>query len=155
MATPHDPEGDPAPGGVPDEDAVWRSIVENYGERPELGETHEGPALSDHEAPRPGPRPDPAADPARDPARDPAPDPEEHFVPPAPPPLPRPEPRRLLAWLGLFGVPMFVLLALVLGLVLPSWLGLLLMVWFVGGFVFLVASMRPGGEDDFDDGAVL
>jgi hypothetical protein len=29
------------------------------------------------------------------------------------------------------------------------------MVWFVGGFVFLVASMRPGPRDDTDDGAVL
>ncbi len=26
---------------------------------------------------------------------------------------------------------------------------------FVGGFVYLVASMRPGAGDDYDDGAVL
>jgi hypothetical protein len=29
------------------------------------------------------------------------------------------------------------------------------MAWFVGGFVFLVASMRPGPRDGHDDGAVL
>ena len=29
------------------------------------------------------------------------------------------------------------------------------MVWFVGGFVYLVASMRSGAGDDYDDGAVL
>ena len=38
----------------------------------------------------------------------------------------------------------FVLVALVAGLNLPTWLGLILMVWFVGGFVYLVATMRPG-----------
>jgi hypothetical protein len=52
-------------------------------------------------------------------------------------------------------VPSFVLVALVAHLVLPSWLGLVLMSWFVGGFVFLVASMRPGQGDDYDDGARL
>ena len=52
-------------------------------------------------------------------------------------------------------VPMFVLVCLVVGLQLPSWLGLVLMVWFVGGFVYLVASMRPDQRDGYDDGAVL
>jgi hypothetical protein len=27
--------------------------------------------------------------------------------------------------------------------------------WFVGGFVFLVASMKPDDRDGYDDGAVL
>jgi hypothetical protein len=70
-----------------------------------------------------------------------------------PPPLPKPPPARLLAWLGLFGVPAFVLVTLVAGIALPSWLGLLLMGWFVGGFVFLVASMKPGPGESGDDGA--
>ena len=82
-------------------------------------------------------------------------DPDEHFVPPPPPPLPKPPPARLLAWLGLFGVPTFVLVTLVAGIALPSWLGLLLMGWFVGGFVFLVASMKPGPGESGDDGARL
>ncbi len=83
-------------------------------------------------------------------------DPEDHFRPPPPPPLPLPGPPRLLAWLGLFGVPTLVLVLLVAGVDLPTWMGLVLMVWFVGGFVYLVASMRPGSGDDYDDdGAVL
>lgn len=69
--------------------------------------------------------------------------------------MPKPPPARLLAWVGLFGVPVFVLVALMAHLALPSWVGLLLMVWFVGGFVFLVASMRPGTGEDYDDGARL
>ncbi len=75
--------------------------------------------------------------------------------PPPAPPLPLPGPPRLLAWLGLFGVPTLVLVLLVAGVDLPTWMGLVLMVWFVGGFVYLVASMRPGSGDDYDDGAVL
>jgi hypothetical protein len=130
-----------------DEDALWRSIVDNYGDRPELEEpeTEVPPSPRDLDLP----------------ARDEAPgtpnhvDPEEHYVPPPPPPLPTPPPARLLGWLGLFGVPMFVLVALVAHLELPSWLGLILMVWFVGGFVFLVASMSPGPGEDHDDGARL
>ena len=50
-------------------------------------------------------------------------------------------------------VPTFVLVTLVAGISLPSWLGLLLMAWFVGGFVFLVASMKPDPGGGSDDGA--
>ena len=59
------------------------------------------------------------------------------------------------AWLGLFGVPVLTLVALVVGLTLPQWLSVLFMAWFVGGFGFLVASMRSGPRDGHDDGAVL
>ena len=48
-----------------------------------------------------------------------------------------------------------MLVCLVLGVNIPTWAGLILMVWFVGGFVYLVASMRPKAGDDYDDGAVL
>jgi hypothetical protein len=50
---------------------------------------------------------------------------------------------------------MFVMVALVAGLALPTWVGLVLMAWFVGGFLFLVASMRKGPGMDPDDGARL
>ena len=134
------------------EDALWRSIIDNYGDRPEIDEPEivVPPSLRDLDAIPPGPEALPTATPAAEPV-----DPQDHFVPPVPPPLPAPPPARLLAWVGLFGVPMFVLVALVAGLVLPSWVGLILMVWFVGGFVFLVASMRPGPGEDHDDGARL
>lgn len=125
----------------PDDDAAWRSIVENYGDRPDLGEL---------DTEQPEPAPSPAVQEAREP------DPEDHYVPPPPPPIPHPDPPRLLAWLGLFGVPALVLVCLLAHVNLPTWSGLILMVWFVGGFVYLVASMRPGaGDDDYDDGAVL
>jgi len=152
VSTPHDPDDDPAAGGSDDlsggvsaDEAAWRSIIDNYGDRPELGDE---PEVEVPPSPR-GVYPE-------DEVKELAPvDAEEHFVPPPPPPLPRPEPPRLLAWLGLFGVPTFVLVCLLTSLDLPTWLGLILMVWFVGGFVYLVASMRPGAGDDFDDGAVL
>ena len=152
MSTPHDPDDEPtsgAPddlsGGVSAEEAAWRSIIENFGDRHELGEDDE----SAPDVP-PSPRGLFPGEPPRAPQ-----DPEEHYVPPPPPPLPRPAPPRLLAWLGLFGVPTLVLVCLVLGVNIPTWAGLILMVWFVGGFVYLVASMRPKAGDDYDDGAVL
>jgi hypothetical protein len=146
VTSPQDPEDDP----VRDEDAAWRAIVDNYGERPRIDEPEVDvpPSPRDLTVPRP-----PASGDSPD---EPAPvDPEDHFVPPPPPPVPKPPPARLLAWLGLFGVPVFVLVALVTGLDLPSWLGLILMAWFVGGFVFLVASMRPDPGEGHDDGARL
>lgn len=161
MTSPQDPEdeplGDELADSVPQdpadassrEDDLWRSIVDNYGDRPEIVEPEivVPPSLRDLDASLSLPTP---ADPG--PASH---DPEDRFVPPTPPPLPTPPPARLLAWIGLFGVPTFVLVALVAGLELAPWVGLILMVWFVGGFVFLVASMRPRPGDDFDDGARL
>jgi len=155
MPTPQEPEDEPvedelpyeSPDKLSAEDALWRSIIDNYGERPEIDEPEieVPPSLRDLNAP---PRVEPEPEP-------PAPEPEDHYVPPTPPPLPTPPPARLLAWVGLFGVPALVLVALVAGLNLAPWMGLILMVWFVGGFVFLVASMRPGRGDDYDDGARL
>ena len=137
------------------EDAVWQSIVDNYGDRPEV-------------PPAPDPAPDPAPPAPEPPAFElpaelgprawaPGDDPDaDRYVPPPPPPLPRPRGLRLAAWLGLFGVPAVVLLCIILGVSLPSPLGFLALVWFVGGFGYLVATMNgpkdPGG---WDDGAVV
>jgi hypothetical protein len=143
--SPHEPDDEPQREEVSAEDAAWRSIIDNYGERPVIED------VEDVQEPAPAPPqvhhddPGPAA---------PA-DSDDHFRPPPAPPLPLPGPPRLLAWLGLFGVPTLVLVLLVAGVDLPTWMGLVLMVWFVGGFVYLVASMRPGSSDDYDDGAVL
>lgn len=157
MSTPTPPPDPEEPLSA--EDAAWRDIIAHYGERVEIEESTEAA-----EGPTDAPRHDPGLDvPGLDvpgsprgltgPAEAPT-DPEDRFVPPPPPPLPTPPPARLLAWMGLFGVPFLVLVALVARLPLPSWLGLLLMVWFVGGFVFLVASMGSG-PGDHDDGARL
>ncbi len=49
-------------------------------------------------------------------------DDEGHFVPPVPPPLPLLEPRRKLAWIGLFGSPLLMLVGVVLGWTYPTWI---------------------------------
>jgi hypothetical protein len=142
------------PDDISAEDALWLSIVENYGDRPVIPVAEPEPEV-------PAPPRDLGLPPHLDDddtgTTATATDHEagEHYVPPAPPPLPTPPPARLLAWVGLFGVPMFVLVALVARLPVSSLVGLVLMVWFVGGFVFLVASMRPGPGEDRDDGARL
>ena len=130
------------PGGQPghrqDEDALWRSIVDNYGDEPKV-EDFDAPAPHD---------PEPVTEPTWfQPA-----DEDEGYQPPPPPPVPRPAGLRALAWAGLFGVPVLVLVLLLTGVSLPSWGGVLCLAWFVGSFVYLVATMHKGG-DDWDDGA--
>lgn len=136
-------------GGTEDrdrEDARWREIVDNYGDRA---------TLDDEAAPGAPPKPDPDLD---DDAwyspPEPLPrEPEPRFVPPTPPPLPRPEPRRAVAWAGLFGAPLITLLATVAGLDLPSALDYALLAWFVGGFAYLVLTMPRGPREPWDDGS--
>lgn len=81
-------------------------------------------------------------------------DDEGHFVPPPPPPLPSIEPHRRLAWAGLVGTPLVALLLIGAGIRISGWIAFLLVMAFVGGFGYLVATMRSG-PDDFsgDDGA--
>jgi hypothetical protein len=93
-----------------------------------------------------------------EPAADPAPaaflwEDEGRFVPPPAPPIPRPEPRRALAWTGLFGAPLVLLVALIFGIYLPGWMSLILVAGFVGGFVYLVSSMPTDPRDPGDDGS--
>ena len=141
-----------------DEDAAWRSIIQHYGERPQLPDE----PLDD--PPVEGPTAEPV-EPVRWPADDvdgalntPATwDDEGHFIPPDPPPPPRPEGRRKWAWIGLFGSPTVMLVAVVLQLSLPGWVFTGLAGAFAGGFVYLVATMQRKGPDDWshDDGAVV
>lgn len=93
-------------------------------------------------------------DPLQSPARW---DDEGHFVPPTPPPIPRMAPRRRLAWAALLGSPVVALLLVVLDVSLPGWVALLVAGAFVGGFGYLVATMRSGPPDDLsgDNGAVV
>jgi hypothetical protein len=82
---------------------------------------------------------------------------EGHFVPPPPPPLPQVEPNRRLAWAGLVGTPFVALLLIGAGIRVTGWMAFLLVMMFVGGFGYLVATMRSGPPDDWagDDGARL
>ena len=177
-------DGDPEPPF--DEEAAWRLIVENYGDRPRIGPDDTvapgGPVPAEPSRPAPGGtdrlfdrsyldaldagRTDPgrgddeqAVHPA-DAAPDPAFDPpagrhdDEHFIPPEPPPIPRGTPARRLAWAGLFLPPLLMLCAVIFGWTYPSWVALGLVAAFVGGFVFLVATM-PRDADGRGDGAVV
>ena len=116
------------------EDEVWRSIVENYGDQPDVEPLPEGP-----EEPEP--------------VRETSEDSWDMFVPPTPPPVPHPPPVRFAAWIGLFGSPAVLLLATVLGISLPGWMGYVLVGSFVGGFLYLVVHMQRGPRDPGDDGA--
>ncbi len=111
-----------------DEDAAWRAIVENYDARPDPG------GFRRRRVAAPEPPPPPAAALAGPGVFDrtyleslPGGDAgaaswhdEGHFVPPEPPPMPRATPARRLAWLGLFGSPLLMLLAVVLGWSYPG-----------------------------------
>ncbi|MDQ6642490.1 MAG: hypothetical protein M3Y66_08355 [Actinomycetota bacterium] len=153
-----------------DEEELWRSIVENYGERitldPSTESTPETASQSNTEPPSDSlaeSSTDPGPPPIHPPSQRDEPDlldawddPDDHFVPPDPPPLPNPEPPRLLAWVGVFGVPVLVIVVSVLKISMPSFASLLCLAWFVGGFGYLVATMRRDGDpDERDDGAVL
>ena len=124
------------------EDEAWRSIVENFGDRARLDDVPPAPA-------------DPAPfNPTHDEVDAWEDEPAERFVPPLlPPPPPLPWPQRL-AWLGVFGSPALLVVALLSGLALPPLLGYGLVAAFVGGFLYLVVTMR-NVRDPGDDGARL
>lgn len=117
---------------TPEDEAAWQAIVANYGAEPEF------PPVLDEPEPVAAPEPD-----------------EGHFVPPAVPPAPRPVGLRGLAWVGVIGVPILTLLLAVLPWHAPGWLLVLLLAWFAGGFVYLVATMNGPSRDGWDDGAVV
>jgi hypothetical protein len=130
------------------EDEAWRSIVDNYGERPQL----EDPSRDELAE-----VPEPVAAEAVPASTDvPDDDPEDRFVPPVPPPAPRlPLPQRL-AWFAVLGSPALLVVALLVSIDLPSLVGYALVAGFLGGFGYLVATMqRSRGRDPWDDGAQL
>lgn len=128
-----------------DEDELWRSIVDNYGDRAELAPDDLPPAE---------PSSAPLAPQAAGAMGDDEPDPEA-FVAPDPPPVPLPRGPRLAAWVGVLVAPMVLLVAALGLLPIPGLIGLAMVVWFVGGFGYLVATMPRGPRDPGDDGAVV
>ncbi len=125
-----------------DDDAAWQQIVDNYGEPPSVPSE---PA-SDAVDPTPEARPD-------------LPEPfhlelyDEEFVPPPLPPPPVISPERRLAWVGLVGCPVLLVVVNLIGYALPGVLTGALVVGFVASFAYLVATMDPRDPDD--DGARL
>lgn len=77
---------------------------------------------------------------------------EGHFVPPEPPPLPEADTTAKLAWLGVLGSPVLLLLAVVLGWEMSWWLTTVTIGGFLGGVATLVMRMRTGDEEDDDPG---
>ena len=65
------------------------------------------------------------------------------------------DPVTQVAWVGLIGGPLLLLVAVVFGLTLPTFVSGLAVVGFVGGFVTLVARMQRNNPDDPDSGAVV
>ncbi len=128
------------------DDDAWRQIVDNYGETPDFPEAPSEPAAKG---------PFGGAFDALDEPEDPPEWQEEEFVPPEPPPIPRPRGARLAAWLGLFGTPVLLVLSLLLGHRLSSFVTTGLVLWFLGGFLYLVWQMPKGPADPWDDGARL
>lgn len=80
---------------------------------------------------------------------------DEGYVPPEPPPLPRGDTVSRLAWAGVLGGPLFLLIAAIVWQELPKTLLLGALAAFVGGFVTLVARMPSDPPDEPDDGAVV
>ena len=165
-------DSDAGPGVGPDPDdaaaeLAWQAIVDNYGDRVELDDPPAAappapPAAPVSDVPFGGRFGDPRAfqaydgdpdEPPVDPALDEAE--EEGFVPPEPPPLPTIAPDRGLAWAGVFGSPAVLLAALIFSVSIPAWLGYLLVIGFVGGFVYLVLQMPREPRDPWDDGAQI
>jgi hypothetical protein len=150
---PEHPDRPEPTDGMTGQDAAWQDIVAHFGDRAELAPDDLDPDASDPRADVRRPIPRPADDPDQWVPED---DPGDHYVPPPPPPLPRPTGARLLGWLGLFGSPTVMLVCLLVGVTIPSWGGVLLFVAFLGGFGYLVATMRKHDDSDpWDDGAVV
>ncbi|WP_436698332.1 hypothetical protein [Nocardioides sp. BYT-33-1] len=137
------------------DDAAWQAIVDNYGERVELEASDDDAAEGAEDDADPGPAPASVDDDRYADRYDDDLDPfdDERFVPAQAPPVPVPPPDRMLAWLGVFGAPAVLLVFLILGLGMPSWLGWLLVAWFVGGFCYLVVRSPGPPRDPWDDGA--
>jgi hypothetical protein len=156
---------------------AWREIVEHYGERAVLDEPETAdPATADpataeaDEDVRP-PATDPVATatPARDftaelsddlldddpvEERERASREAERFRPPPAPPFPVPRTwQRGVAWAGIFLAPILALVIAVSGIYVNPLIGWLLVLWFVGGFLFLVFEMPRSPRDPWDDGS--
>jgi hypothetical protein len=88
------------------------------------------------------------------PASDPA---DDHYIPPVPPPLPKLDPVTKIAWLALFGGPLYLLVSTATGAAISGLAAFLAVAAFVGGFVILVLRMDNGRPPDSgsDDGAVV
>jgi len=157
--TPHDHDNGSEDDLPVDVEAEFARIVEAYGDEPAdvsppptpegLAERFRSHGWTD--------APTPESSKSEDPLNTGASwDDEGHFVPPEPPPIGVPEPPRLAAWAGVLGAPALLLSLTIFRVDPPSWALFLLAVAFIGGFAYLVATMRSDSDSwPGDDGAVL
>jgi hypothetical protein len=82
-------------------------------------------------------------------------DPHDRFVPPEPPPITSTDLPSRLAWLGVIGGPLFLLVAALVSRTLPTLVVIGALGAFIGGFVTLVARLPRDRGDGSDDGAVV
>ncbi len=131
---------------------AWREIVEHYGERPVLRDDEPAPAPS----PTPGAEPL-AEDLVDDDAveiREQAVAESERFQPPPAPPFPRPRTwQRAVAWAGISVAPALALLLVLLTVHVHPLFGWALVLWPIGGFIYLVLEMPRAPRDPGDDGS--
>ena len=99
-------------------------------------------------------KPEPAAQPAPDDFVDNWED-EGHFVPPPPPDIPEGTPLTRLAWAGVIGGPVILLLIAFTGWAPPGIVAIGAGVACLAGFATLVWHLPEGREDGWDDGAQL
>jgi hypothetical protein len=82
-------------------------------------------------------------------------DPQDRFVPPEPPPITSTDLPSRLAWVGVIGAPLFLLIAALVWRALPTLVVIAALAAFIGGFVTLVARLPRDRGDGNDDGAVV
>jgi hypothetical protein len=82
---------------------------------------------------------------------------DEHYVPPTAPPLPSLNPITKGAWLALFGGPLYLIIATIVGWTVSGLAAFIAVAAFVGGFAVLVLRMDSGPPKDRGpgDGAVV
>lgn len=169
-----DGAGDSSTGAAePDFDAAWRAIVAGYGRTG--GEPVSRWSAAEDVDPEPPARESrrilrredadhgdddgwglPAAA-AAEPGPEPAPEDsaEAHYVPPPPPPLPRMDLHAKLAWAGVLGGPLFLILFTALDWEPIPASTFFAIAAFIGGFASLVYRMKDDPDRGGDDGAVV
>ncbi|MDR7253808.1 hypothetical protein J2X46_002798 [Nocardioides sp. BE266] len=142
------------PGDESRTELAWREIVENYGERAVLPDEKAPQPVVDRSVPdEPTDAEDTLEAEAGAAEADDVPE-VERFHPPAAPPFPRPRTwQRGLAWAGIFLAPVFALVVGLFSIYVNPLFGWLLVLWFVGGFLFLVREMPRSPRDPWDDGS--
>lgn len=157
-SAPEDGSAGSAPEAVaPDEDAVWRELVESFSAP--AAAVGPWPVSEDLDAPPAVParvvhRVEPADDFVAAPIDL---DAEEHFRPPAPPPLPRPQLPTVLAVVAMVAGVALLSAPALLGWQLDELLSAVAVACLLGGFGTLVYRMKddPPSDSGPDDGAVV